>query len=287
MATSTSSASGASLTSNSPDEKQAGIPDAAASQPTLDWPSLALGRDFLENLENDDDDFEVSRMANTRPTSNFDRRVGSRNLSSGSTGSTGFYDALETSPTASVSPILADFVPKTPNSCVSDEDTLLSNLKSMSLFEENPSVPAVQTPVMAPSLNDFVSGQNTFMENIAALAKLDQMQQQPYAPVPSPAPFRMNQFNNAPGFNNYRSPAMNINGSSLDLLPMARMPSKVQTVSHTQMQIRCKFGMTGASPGQFNMPHGFCTGINEEIMVADTQNHRVQVNKNCLKRGAC
>lgn len=44
------------------------------------------------------------------------------------------------------------------------------------------------------------------------------------------------------------------------------------------MQIRCKFGQLGPSKGQFNSPHGFCLGLEEDIIVADTNNHRVQVS---------
>lgn len=43
------------------------------------------------------------------------------------------------------------------------------------------------------------------------------------------------------------------------------------------MQIRCKFGSLGTSKGQFNSPHGFCLGVDEEIIVADTNNHRIEV----------
>ncbi|GAB1604476.1 brain tumor protein-like [Argonauta hians] len=43
------------------------------------------------------------------------------------------------------------------------------------------------------------------------------------------------------------------------------------------MQIRCKFGQLGPGKGQFNSPHGFCLGIEEDIIVADTNNHRIQV----------
>ena len=43
------------------------------------------------------------------------------------------------------------------------------------------------------------------------------------------------------------------------------------------MQIRCKFGQLGPGKGQFNSPHGFCLGLEEEIIVADTNNHRIQV----------
>ena len=47
--------------------------------------------------------------------------------------------------------------------------------------------------------------------------------------------------------------------------------------SLNSMQIRCKFGQLGPGKGQFNSPHGFCLGLEEEIIVADTNNHRIQV----------
>jgi len=43
------------------------------------------------------------------------------------------------------------------------------------------------------------------------------------------------------------------------------------------MQVRCKFGTLGPGKGQFNSPHGFCLGQEEEIVVADTNNHRIQI----------
>lgn len=45
----------------------------------------------------------------------------------------------------------------------------------------------------------------------------------------------------------------------------------------TPMQIRVKFGALGPARGQFNSPHGFCLGLDEEIIVADTNNHRIEV----------
>ena len=50
------------------------------------------------------------------------------------------------------------------------------------------------------------------------------------------------------------------------------------------MQIRCKFGSLGELERQFHSPHGFCMGPNEEIIVADTFNHRIQV---CFFLTAC
>lgn len=41
------------------------------------------------------------------------------------------------------------------------------------------------------------------------------------------------------------------------------------------MQIKHKFGHLGQGSNQFNSPHGFCLGIEQEIIVADTNNHRI------------
>lgn len=49
----------------------------------------------------------------------------------------------------------------------------------------------------------------------------------------------------------------------------------------TPMQIRVKFGALGPARGQFNSPHGFCLGLDEEIIVADTNNHRIEVRTFC------
>ena len=44
----------------------------------------------------------------------------------------------------------------------------------------------------------------------------------------------------------------------------------------THMKMYNKFGTLGAGKVQFNSPHGFCLGRNEEIVVADTNNNRIQ-----------
>lgn len=53
--------------------------------------------------------------------------------------------------------------------------------------------------------------------------------------------------------------------------------SRSPNPKQTPMQIRSKFGQLGPSKGQFNSPHGFCLGTDEDIIVADTNNHRIQV----------
>lgn len=66
------------------------------------------------------------------------------------------------------------------------------------------------------------------------------------------------------------SPALSV--SSGYVPPPRSTSTKLNT-----MQIRCKFGQLGPSKGQFSSPHGFCLGLEEEIIVADTNNHRIQV----------
>lgn len=54
-------------------------------------------------------------------------------------------------------------------------------------------------------------------------------------------------------------------------------PPVRQSGKMTNMHIRSKFGILGAGKCQFNSPHGFCLGVNEEIIIADTNNHRVHI----------
>ncbi|KAI0989911.1 hypothetical protein GJ496_006567 [Pomphorhynchus laevis] len=41
-----------------------------------------------------------------------------------------------------------------------------------------------------------------------------------------------------------------------------------------------KFGYLGPAKGQFNSPHGFAVGSDNEIIIADTNNHRIQIFNN-------
>lgn len=77
---------------------------------------------------------------------------------------------------------------------------------------------------------------------------------------------------------NPTSPIGTIGSMSDDLnMGMGNSLASVGRSKATPMQIRCKFGSLGASKGQFNSPHGFCLGVEEEIIVADTNNHRIEV----------
>ncbi|OTF71493.1 brat protein-like protein [Euroglyphus maynei] len=44
-----------------------------------------------------------------------------------------------------------------------------------------------------------------------------------------------------------------------------------------QLQVAYKFGQIGTGPGCLDTPHGFCLGPNDDIVIADTNNHRICV----------
>ena len=59
----------------------------------------------------------------------------------------------------------------------------------------------------------------------------------------------------------------------------------------SQLHIQHTFGTLGAEPSQFNTPRGICQGLGGQIVVADTNNHRIQVfdsktGELCLHFGA-
>ncbi|XP_037277196.2 E3 ubiquitin-protein ligase meiotic P26 isoform X1 [Rhipicephalus microplus] len=59
--------------------------------------------------------------------------------------------------------------------------------------------------------------------------------------------------------------------------PPRSSSTKLNTMQIRYLSLVCKFGQLGPSKGQFSSPHGFCLGLEEEIIVADTNNHRIQV----------
>ncbi|RZF38650.1 hypothetical protein LSTR_LSTR003456 [Laodelphax striatellus] len=48
---------------------------------------------------------------------------------------------------------------------------------------------------------------------------------------------------------------------------LAYSTSRLQNGKSSAMQIRSKFGQMGSSDGQFNSPHGFCLGVEEDIIM--------------------
>jgi len=144
---------------------------------------------------------------------------------------------------------------------------------------------------------------NTALSNLTALAKLESPwpQQDPSLLLPEPSMDPVSP--RSPRGHHSLSPVMGLSVnnlgprgtspmspidslmpglSSLNLSPtnLVRSPSNSASLGQrnlNSMQIRCKFGQLGPGKGQFNSPHGFCLGVEEEIIVADTNNHRIQV----------
>ncbi|THD20505.1 B-box type zinc finger protein ncl-1 [Fasciola hepatica] len=52
---------------------------------------------------------------------------------------------------------------------------------------------------------------------------------------------------------------------------------RIRTARCSQMNLLTKWGSLGCELGRLNSPHGFCLGFDEEIVVADTYNHRIQI----------
>ena len=80
-------------------------------------------------------------------------------------------------------------------------------------------------------------------------------------------------FSNTLDSNNVFSPLQMNNSNNVQ----SSTTNNWQQMEIMPMQIRCKFGNLGQNQTQFHSPHGFCMGLNEEIVVADTYNHRIQV----------
>lgn len=63
----------------------------------------------------------------------------------------------------------------------------------------------------------------------------------------------------------------------LNIPSVLRGPAPKNNASATDLTLRWNIGGLGTGPGQFGSPHGFCLGLDDEILVADTNNHRIQV----------
>ncbi|XP_058467336.1 B-box type zinc finger protein ncl-1-like [Malaya genurostris] len=158
----------------------------------------------------------------------------------------------------------------------------LANLAETSNDITDAIVPVNSNPTTNFTLADLISGdQNAFQ----ALAKygLNNPDLQPGTMMP-PHPNMdnlslLNDFSGLPGPASamLQTSPMSIDSSlGGDMAAMSRYQVNGRTKA-TPMQIRCKFGSLGQTKGQFNSPHGFCLGVDEEIVVADTNNHRIEI----------
>ncbi|VDD79640.1 unnamed protein product [Mesocestoides corti] len=107
--------------------------------------------------------------------------------------------------------------------------------------------------------------------------------------VPSVNPMFLNQ-SMAITHPEIRAPSALGPGMDLDtvtLLSRPKMPpnynaslyeySRMRSARCGNMMLLTKWGSLGCELGRLNSPHGFCLGFDEEIVVADTYNHRIQI----------
>ncbi|KAK4473786.1 hypothetical protein MN116_003123 [Schistosoma mekongi] len=88
---------------------------------------------------------------------------------------------------------------------------------------------------------------------------------------------------------NLRAPGSNVSSLDVDsnLIMKQKLPvnynatlyeySRMRAARCSQMNLLTKWGSLGCELGRLNSPHGFCLGFEEEIVVADTYNHRIQI----------
>merc|ERR1712018_254644 len=254
---------------------------------------------FLDDSNDELEDVEVTKAV-AKNGKFFDPVVGGRNStrsssSRSSAGSTGFSDqVLESSPTNSLSPYAFDHEIQDDNilgqvmtnfhqmslkgdmgcntkrltnistSSNSGQREILqlqqqqtphiqswSNLSGPSHHQQGPPTPLSRRSLMHYQYLNQEQNQTQLMANLAALAGVM---------APSVANPQNNPSLWAPG---------PLTQENMGLNNFADKPAT--------MQIRCKFGSLGELERQFHSPHGFCMGPNEEIIVADTFNHRIQI----------
>ncbi|XP_055371094.1 brain tumor protein isoform X2 [Condylostylus longicornis] len=159
------------------------------------------------------------------------------------------------------------------------------NLLQDSIVPNCPANTAVPPPNPHVTLAEIIAGDQRALNNFQALAKLglnstdltaNHHNLLAGARGSSPGMDLLNDF----GLGSSTSPmpqlsSLGVGGEDLSMPNFQNIvPGRTKA---TPMQIRCKFGSLGTSKGQFNSPHGFCLGVDEEIIVADTNNHRIEV----------
>lgn len=158
------------------------------------------------------------------------------------------------------------------------------NLHRLANLVESSDMPDGIVPQPNPSpapqftLADLISNHGAFSNNLQALCKLSgyngsDLSSNSMLSHQSDSVSMLNDFS----MNSATSPINSI-GENMGGLNLA--PGNVGITGRakaTPMHIRFKFGSLGPSRVQFNSPHGFCLGVDEEIIVADTNNHRIEV----------
>lgn len=74
--------------------------------------------------------------------------------------------------------------------------------------------------------------------------------------------------------------------SGAQSLPYPLYPPRSQ-IKRQKMIYHCKFGEFGVMEGQFTEPSGVAVNAQNDIVVADTNNHRIQVRVDFLSKNCC
>ena len=127
------------------------------------------------------------------------------------------------------------------------------------------------------------------MKNLAALAQLtaQNLAEPSFPPATSGSVISSMAVATNPPSSNYSFesfPGLTSSNNALNFPASNNLSSLVGDRDCIPMNIRCKFGNLGPNQGQFHSPHGFCMGLNEDIVVADTYNHRIQVMTTCYRQ---
>ncbi|XP_072394424.1 B-box type zinc finger protein ncl-1 isoform X2 [Diabrotica undecimpunctata] len=163
------------------------------------------------------------------------------------------------------------------------------NIAQLATLAENTSS-AATSPTTAPFNIADILNNDTAFKNIATLVKLaENVPNGNNMLARSTSAASLNLSNNLiNGFGGVSTSTSPLLSTPDDIIPdpltniipntgTSTTPSIPRSNKVSPMQIRCKFGQLGPGKGQFNSPHGFCLGLEEDIIVADTNNHRIQI----------
>lgn len=172
--------------------------------------------------------------------------------------------SLHYSPSTSITPSPSSLLAQSRRSASNTSSSLLSPIASPNYLKRQ--FMPDRMPMLSPSPTSLTTGSSSGASS--GLAHLLQQQHSQH---------RGHQQRSASAL---AGPISSLSGSPLSGTGSSAVSPLLTSKNSSQarlnnMQIRHKFGYLGSGRAQFNSPHGFCLGLNQEIVVADTNNHRV------------
>lgn len=169
--------------------------------------------------------------------------------------------SIHFSPSTSIGPSPSPFLAQTCRSNSNTSSSFMSSISSPNYLRRR--FAPDRMPMMSPSPTNLTTGSSSAAST--SLAHILQQHQQIYQQRSASALA-------GPITSTSSTPISGTGSSVVSPLIGSKNSSQMRL---NNMQIRHKFGYLGSGRGQFNSPHGFCLGLNQEIVVADTNNHRV------------